>query len=342
MSESAQRKEELVDLEGLAGALGRIRLLRLGVVLRSAGEARLPRWLGSTIRGAFARSLKRISCALRHEECTTCLLRERCVYSVLLETPRPAGLDRLRGQPRLPHPLVLTPPGPRDDPWREGDELELGLTLFGKATEHFPYVIAAIQEAGREGLGRGRAVFELVSVRATPFGRDPIGIFRAGEPLGQVEPFSLDGVVAAGEPGDRVTLRLLTPTRLATGGRLTRSPTLEVFVRSLLTRALAMLIHDGEGLDLDIEGITAVARTVETARSDLRLVKLTRQSTRQRKLIPLDGMMGELTFEGGAVGELWPLLRAGELLRVGGGTVFGLGQYAIINDIEKEREGAHQ
>ena len=69
----------------------------------------LPRHKGSVIQGALGASLKRVSCALRHQRCNTCILRERCIYVSFFER-----LPPVPGSPKWlnvrPSPFILEPP----------------------------------------------------------------------------------------------------------------------------------------------------------------------------------------------------------------------------------------
>jgi hypothetical protein len=49
----------------LTRELGMIEVLRLDVVLRAVEHARLPVFLGSTIRGGLMAATRRVACALR-------------------------------------------------------------------------------------------------------------------------------------------------------------------------------------------------------------------------------------------------------------------------------------
>jgi hypothetical protein len=50
-------------------------------------EAILPYFKGSTFRGVFGHALKKVVCALKNQECNTCLLNKRCIYTQVFETP---------------------------------------------------------------------------------------------------------------------------------------------------------------------------------------------------------------------------------------------------------------
>ncbi len=75
---------------------------------RFTSKARLPDYLGSTLRGALGWALKKTSCALRRQQCPTCLLREQCAYAWIFETEKYQAGDG-RGINARPHPFVLQP-----------------------------------------------------------------------------------------------------------------------------------------------------------------------------------------------------------------------------------------
>jgi hypothetical protein len=54
---------------------------------------------------------------------------------------------------------------------------------------------------------------------------------------------------------------------------------------------------------------------------------LERYSNRQHDKLKLGDFIGEIAYEGAGLAEFLPLLRAGELLHIGGSTSFGLGRY---------------
>lgn len=330
------RQDTTLDGLRLSSTLGSITLLRLEAELRARVEkngppSRLPAFLGSTLRGAFGNALRRVSCALPRQRCETCMLKERCPYSYLFETPRPEGAsERLRGQATLPHPLIIDPPNPRSEPYGDGDPLRFGMTLFGRGVDHLPYVVVALDQMARRGLGRDRSEFELVAIEALSADGKSSVVYRPGLPINGVSAEPLEDYLGRRSPEARVGVTFHTPTRLTADGRLTRRPGFHVLVRSLSIRGLAMLYyHCGADVDLDLEGLTSAASASEITSCDLRVTPLRRKSARQGKLVPLDGITGTVTYEGDSVAGLWPLLEAGELMRVGKGTVFGLGRYTI-------------
>ena len=275
--------------------------------------------------------MRGLVCPNRGVDCSDCSEKHRCPYSYLFETFRPEGSERLRGQTMVPHPLVLTSPLPRGRAFKKGEELRFGIDLFGNAAEHLAQLVVAVEKMAHDGLQR--VPFELTAVRDRPLMRPSSTIFDGRIPFSPAAAETLSDVGIGDEGHEGASLQLLSPTRLVYRGRLTRRPSFEVLVRSLLMRSLAMLnFHCGVDVDFDIATLVSAAAAVETVESNLWLVRLSRSSERQKNRIPLDGMLGNIGFEGPAVKEMWTLLRAGELLRVGKGTIFGLGHYSLSSE----------
>ncbi len=103
-------------------------------------DAILPPYKGSTFRGVFGHALKEVVCALKRQECPTCLLRGQCVYTQIFETP-PDSLES--GRPSPPHPFVIEPPATRRTHFLPGEAFNFRLLLFGQANQYLLYFVYA-------------------------------------------------------------------------------------------------------------------------------------------------------------------------------------------------------
>jgi hypothetical protein len=236
-----------------------------------------------------------------------------------------------------------------------GDELRFGLLLMGRALEYLPYVVYAVSEMARGGLGADRAQFELTEAAmidergmrapvycgksqriAVPDSankslRDLIDL-RLGQSAGAVV------AGAASELGaekvshaESVRLRFVTPTRIRVDGDLQVGMSFELLARNLLRRvSMLVAVHGRARLALDYRGLITRACEVETRASRLRWWDWERYSNRQQTKMTLGGFVGEVTYCGKALQEFLPLIVAGELLHVGAGTSFGLGKYEVL------------
>jgi CRISPR-associated endoribonuclease Cas6 len=291
----------------------------------------LPPYKGSTLRGGFGTTFRRVVCIARDKECSECLLKGRCVYSYIFETPVPPDTKMMRKYEAAPHPFVIEPPPERKRGYEPGEEIGFGLVLVGRAIDYLPYFIYAFDELGKSGIGKGRGKFELKAVTSrgkTIYSSETKMLSEFGKaslPL-DVGPFNSDE-----GPSSALTLNFLTPTRIAYDGRLTLEVGFHIIVRSLLRRiSLLSYFHcDNNGPPApDFKGIIEKAKAVKTVDKKLRWHDWERYSGRQERRINMGGFLGEISFEGD-LRPFMPLIEAGEVLHVGKGTVFGLGRYEV-------------
>jgi hypothetical protein len=81
----------------------------------------LPPYKGSTLRGGFGNAFKKVVCALKEKDCPDCILKERCVYSYVFETPPPTDTKVMRKYLSVPHPFIIEPPPERKMGYKPGD-----------------------------------------------------------------------------------------------------------------------------------------------------------------------------------------------------------------------------
>ncbi len=154
----------------MEGSLSHFRFAQFQFLLKSLGSIRLPLYKGSTLRGAFGHAFKRVVCVDRAKSCGSCLLKGKCVYSYVFETPPPCNTSKMRKYPFAPHPFIITPPLEEKREYREGETLCFELTLVGKSMDYLPYFIYTFDELGRIGIGRGEGKYRLHEVKATNIG----------------------------------------------------------------------------------------------------------------------------------------------------------------------------
>ena len=138
-------------------------------------------YLGSAWRGAFGHALRKAVCVTRLPACDPCVLLRSCPYPFLFESRTPPGAEKLTRYPRTPGPVVLEPADPRFDTCPGDGALNLGVTLFGSAADHLPYVVHALEQAGRQGLTGRRVVLDLLDVQVESRGLARTGAGSTGD-----------------------------------------------------------------------------------------------------------------------------------------------------------------
>lgn len=248
-----------------------------------------------------------------------CALAEACPYGVLFAASR---------SPRPPFALYV--PGDCALP-----QVPIEVTLYGPAWNLYPWVIAAIERALGQGLGKARTRWEVGEVFRVRPDRSLERLAHAGghttPPTVAPDHFSLAlDPAAAPVP---VSIDLLSPARLLRDGRMIggREPVpFEVLVARIFDRFRG-LYGDGASelvrpeVRTKIEGQAAETPLLS---DETRWLEVRDYSARSGKEMLMGGKVGRLTYGEGAV-NLLPILRAGELLHLGKNVAAGCGRISV-------------
>jgi CRISPR-associated endoribonuclease Cas6 len=306
----------------------------------------LPTYKGSTLRGGFGYAFKRVVCAIKDKECRDCLLKEKCVYSYVFETPPPSDTKIMRKYKAVPHPFVIEPPPEKRRGYKPGDEINFGLTLIGRAINYLPYFIYTFDELGKIGIGKGKARYELKTVSSQELAVSNLEKEKLiySSDTKTLKQFNTSTIFLGFQDFDSktlnsqlLTLNFVTPTRILYGGHLTLDLEFHILIRNLLRR-LSLLSYFHCNIDpseWDFKGMIEKAKDIRVKEKNLHWYDWQRYSGRQETRIKMGGFVGGITFEGN-IEPFMPLIRAGEILHVGKGTGFGLGKYGIVTGESKE------
>ena len=138
---------------------------------------RFPSYKGSAFRGGFGYAFKRVVCVIKGRECDDCLLKQKCIYSYIFETPPPQDTEMLRLYPKVPHPFVIEPPIDETQTFEPGEEFSFHLVLIGNAIDYIPYFIYTFTELGKQGIGQGRGKYDLMQVECIGLENEAVQIY---------------------------------------------------------------------------------------------------------------------------------------------------------------------
>ena len=300
--------------------------------------ASLPPYLGSTLRGSFGVTFKKVVCTLKNTACDQCLLKNRCIYSYIFETPIENPSEITQKYHYAPHAFILNPPWNNHRIYRPGSELVFQLTLIGKAIDYLPYFIFTFITLGQQGIGRKtdqeRNRFCLKRVTSLNILREEAEIYnncdqRLHNQLAPLTGEELCQPVEGDKGANGLALHFLSPVRLVYRGKLVEDLEFHIIFRSLLRRLSSLSqFHCGAKLELDFKGLVARAEAIKATYKQLRWYDWERYSRRQDTRMKLGGVLGEIAFEGGLT-EFMPFFTLGQWTNLGKGTSFGLGRYEI-------------
>lgn len=288
--------------------------------LIDADRRALPRFLGSTLRGAFGHLLKRTVCQIRNTPCAACPLASHCPYPNLFEGLAPPDRQRMRRYPQVPQPFVLVvdlPPSAEPPQttihWR--------VRLFGDVCRHWPYVVYVFRLAGEVGLGRQRVHYHLREVRDAITG----SVLEGSQRTRTRQPQLARTPTSVAMP-NRATLRwrFETPLRLRTNGCLAPQ-NLQPLDLVIAGRRRYETLNWFYGNSENTPGRFLNPDAFRVRERSLRRWGFTRQCGRQDERMELNGLVGEMIVEGpwAEAGEWLPAIST---IHLGKATSFGFGR----------------
>ena len=321
-----------------------IKDFKIGVfrfIIKPKDKLYLPIYKGSTLRGGFGHSLRRVICVTKGKECNDCLLKQKCIYSSIFETPPSEDTTKLTKYPYAPHPFVIEPPLERKEKYNKDEELSFNLVLIGKATEYLPYFVFAFDKLGELGLGRGKGKYWLKEVRSINGNSDNGLPIYCGEDEMLKDSYSLiSGKDILQECKEyyhkrQLTLNFVTPARLKYQEHFIKNLEFHILIRNLLRRtSLLSYFHCSKELQVDFKALIEKAKSVKRTSNNLSWYDWQRYSARQNTKMLLGGFMGKVTFafDGIEPEQFLPLVLLGSYIHIGKGTSFGLGKYEISKE----------
>lgn len=306
-----------------ASSIGAVPLARYRFLFRNEAPLHLPEHSISIWRGSMGRALKQAICIVPRGRCDHCLLSSRCVYPHFFEQVAAHGAFAAP-----PRPFVLEYPG-ATGALPPGSELCLQMVLFGDANAWLPYIVHALEQLGRNGLGRERARLALLAVEQQDEQDNSRWWSILDHDLRRLQPRPAQiPAVPALPPSMRV--QLSTPLRIKQQGRYLHPAafTSRLFLRALHRRwrlLIDFFADGGSPPSLSNETLSGIA----LMDYDLQWRDWTRWSARQRQEMQLGGLCGHFDLDLRPVPMLWPLLWWGQWAHVGNATSFGLGAYHI-------------
>ncbi len=318
--------------------------------------------------------LNRFACPGVTRNCEICTQTELCPVAELLQTPQlPNQTSQVLHGGEAPRPYLFSsikresenvgqhksdqgiPAKLRSVPslvrFEPGEILSFDVLLLGTKKDLFPAVFRGIQETEKCGLGRPlrslrgeRGRWQIQEVQAVhPWQHLSQYLWKRGE----ITMFSPTLVITQNDVQaranvlheNRVTLQLLSPLRLQQERQALKRPAFAPLIQRLAYRFAQLTRFYG---DFEMGSLTREwyeqkkqeAQAVHLVVDHTHLVKAQSYSSRSKCFIPLDGLVGEVTFEG-QIGPLRELLAWGEMIRVGRNITKGAGQYALSLDEDK-------
>lgn len=296
--------------------------------LKALDRVLLPPFPAITLRGGLGATLKKVYCVHRRlsSECKECILKNKCSYAYLFETysDKDVSVVPFSGE-TVPHPFVLYMKSSNDViRLEEGGHFDFEMVLIGRAIEFLPYVIYGVEFFGDSGIGLNKSRFSLERV-VDDMGTEIYGTDKQFKKVYHVHHWS----PTDGEDVEMLKVKFVTPLRVKRDGKLTDNIDFGTLVRGIIRRAVNLAyFHCDSMLEEGFSELSRTADSVSLVHGDTRWVEFQRYSGRQKEILSLGGVVGELTFRN-VPGVFMPYLELGERIHVGKNTGFGFGKIKV-------------
>lgn len=264
--------------------------------------------------------------------CDGCLLLSSCIYPYIFETRPPEGGTKMRRYNAVPHPYALDTRGCDGRHFAPGENVELDLMLFGHGNRHLSYMVHALARAAQEGIGRARSRLRLARVLQANGGNADSStaecIYSESSALSPLPARPPD--IPPAPATARLTLH--TPLRLKHAGQLVKPDKFcfaDLFGNLLRRISMLTVFHTDTPLETDFAALMQLAREVTQCRTRLKWRDWTRYSSRQKTIMQMGGLLGEIVLEEADWSPFWPYLWLGQWTQAGHRTVMGLGRYSV-------------
>ncbi len=305
---------------------GALKILVVDMTAEVEKPELLPRFLGSALRGVLGWQVRRLVCLFpRAGSCGKCAVRDGCPYFNLVERK-----SELPGLSDSPKGYVISP-GPTGP---EG-VFTCRFTLVGDCMRFLPILVKAMAEGQAAGLGHSRNPYRIHALeKKSPNGMSRSLALNADEAFYGADANNLKDFLGKDTDGDTLLrIKIRTPLRLRRKGvyqgRLHWPFVLGSLVRRL--EALNCLYNGGEPIGKAIwNDLQSIFGEIEVAESTMAWRELSRYSNRQRKKVPMGGIVGQATLQNISP-EIMEWFRAAGLVHVGKGATMGLGQIEVVD-----------
>ncbi len=259
-------------------------------------KERTPHFTGSMLRGAFGYALKKVTCINPSYSCDGCFAKDSCLYYSFYEKKNTF------------HPF-------RFDVKLDNSSYDFNLYLFNEATKELPYILSSLHNMlTQKGVGRDNLTFENLEILVN---KETVYSKKEFKEL-NLEPkvFKIDNFCP------NVKIKLLTPLRIKKHNKFLREDVeLEDILRSIHQREQEL----NSGVKVHKLNYTP---KVGTTLKLLQYKQLKRKSNRQKQILNIDGLIGEMAISN-IDKESYHLLKLGELIGAGKQTVMGLGKIKV-------------
>ena len=300
------------------------KIYRFLLTLRVQSKTEFSNFPGIAIRGGMGHMLKKIVCVMADTGivCLSCPLKESCPYMEIFETPLPTGSEMMKKATNCPHPFALTPLFSAPAVFESGDQMKIVLSLFGEALNKLPTIIASFHLLGDCGLGTARGRFCIEKITNVTDNSELMFDGR-NVSVDNIKPISVETHTNV----ERLKITFLTPCHIVHNRKTLPKAELNLITKSVLRRLSLLAYFFGNERNADVLSIP-LPNDIQKESEHISLVRTSRYSNRQKRMMPLEGFVGEAEWTG-KLDHYYSILKYGEAINIGKNTSFGFGAIRV-------------
>ncbi|MBP7796721.1 MAG: CRISPR system precrRNA processing endoribonuclease RAMP protein Cas6 [Elusimicrobiales bacterium] len=318
--------------------LGSLKFLRLGFSLTAIDKIFIPRNLkGNMFRGAFGLNFKKLYCQSK-DICIDRCMDSNCLYKRIFEPSLPEEIAP-SGLKNIPRPFIFTHVADDREIIYPGESFNIGINIFGWATEHYSEFIKTIEEIGKEGIGPLRGRFLIRMIYSIDIENNKKIIYDKNGMVENPIPFGFTNDFKPVSTQFRIILK--TPTKIIYDAKPISNPEFYHIFSRLRDRISSIsYFHNNIDLEENYIALEEDSKNVKTLNSRWNFVEVKRRSSRTKQLQDLSGIVGYALYDFLTLqrAELfYPWIKIGELVNVGKNSVWGMGE--IQSDFNLDLKG---
>lgn len=280
-------------------------------------------------RSVIGKQLHDICCIRKKMLCGDCSLSSACAYAILFETPLKFESVELKGRSAGAHPYVMNIYKTNGEIFCIDDENNgnikdfiISVTVCEGAIPSFSYFFTALYKAGQDGLFKERKKYEIVSIDTKVETNYPSGDSIRLSPYIEKWESDLEDKVGYYE----INLKFHTPFRYVEKGNL--SEPLDGFhLINSASRRMKILteLYGHNYLPFSFDKRFLVEPFIKVKNRKLVWKESSRYSSKQKTVMLLGGVIGEMSLEGKFTKSMIDMLEGAKLFNIGKNTAFGFG-----------------
>jgi len=216
-----------------------------------------------------------------------------------------------------------------------GEELTFKIRIFGYMKQFIPYVIESYKKLQQIGLGSNRSNFLLKNIwleNDIKGEKTKIFDYKDSKIKNTKDSIYFEDIKQEKSYfNDKVTLLFKTPILIKVNGEYIKDNLeFSLLMRTLFRRLSTMAAFYGEEMNIYFNDYLNNAEDIELVNKDLDWNNWYRYSDKQNKKIEMQGFTGVVSYKG-KIADFLPYLIYAQYLNLGKNTVFGQGNFELLN-----------